>query len=79
MAEGARFELAIPFGICAFQAHALGHYATPPFINSNVRIFETRNGLIELIHPYTVHNLDPYFKGNQPVTRKDKIGQNVTI
>ena len=29
-AEGARFELAIPCGISALQADALGHYATPP-------------------------------------------------
>ena len=29
-AEGARFELAIPCGILAFQASALGHYAIPP-------------------------------------------------
>ena len=30
LAEGARFELAIPCGMRAFQARALGHYATPP-------------------------------------------------
>ena len=30
LAEGAGFEPAIPFGIRAFQARALGRYATPP-------------------------------------------------
>ncbi len=30
MAEEERFELSIPFGIHAFQACALGHYATLP-------------------------------------------------
>ncbi len=30
VAEGAGFEPAIPFGIRAFQARALGRYATPP-------------------------------------------------
>ena len=29
-AEGARFELANPFGLSALQADALGHYATLP-------------------------------------------------
>ena len=31
MAERARFELAIPCGMLAFQASALGHYATSPW------------------------------------------------
>jgi hypothetical protein len=30
MAEEERFELSIPCGMLAFQASALGHYATPP-------------------------------------------------
>ena len=31
LAEGERFELSIPCGIHAFQACALGHYATLPY------------------------------------------------
>lgn len=33
MAEGEGFEPSIPCGIRAFQARALGHYATLPMIN----------------------------------------------
>lgn len=31
--EGGRFELPKPCGLHAFQACALGHYATLPFLN----------------------------------------------
>lgn len=33
MAERERFELSIPCGMLAFQASALGHYATSPCAN----------------------------------------------
>ena len=40
LAEGERFELSIPCGIHAFQACALGHYATLPDFRCPKRVSE---------------------------------------
>ena len=45
MAEEGRFELPIPFGMLAFQASALGHYATPPDVEMCAEDSETRENM----------------------------------
>ncbi len=41
MAEGRGFEPPIPCGMLAFQASALDHYATPPYVGGNGAMHHT--------------------------------------
>ena len=73
-AEGARFELAIPCGISAFQADALGRYATPPlragvrFVSENFALLSAQNKIFRQIWNKRTHFYPVTLRGDHYAT-----------